>query len=150
MSASNLNPCHICGSLDIELSSQSGGYYFACKGKCRHCGHTVESGSIEQPSQVQLETEWNKANDLEALIKAEEAKISVAQRRIAELRAKQGEPFVMQQQKATLNPMYAQVAFQALRAAMDHAVETAASVVDQRLGPDNNVSPAVRALKPVR
>lgn len=46
-----------------------------------------------------------------------------------------------------LNKTFAQVAQQAVHSAMLQAVEAAASVVDVRLGPDNQVSPAVRALK---
>lgn len=46
-----------------------------------------------------------------------------------------------------LNKTFAQVAQQAVHSAMLHAVEAAASVVDVRLGPDNQVSAAVRALK---
>jgi hypothetical protein len=83
-------PCLSCGSTDIRLEDFNYSSFNQGGGCCLNCGNTVYSGVSCIATREDLLVAWNAGNDILRLIAAEEAKIAVAQARIAELKAKQG------------------------------------------------------------
>lgn len=83
-------PCLECGHADILLSDCNYSSFNQGGGECKKCGHKTYAGVGCNPTMDQLATIWNASNDIPTLIRAEEAKITEAEQRIAALEAKQG------------------------------------------------------------
>lgn len=93
-------PCLECGHTDIQLSDSGYSSFNTGGGLCKKCGHTATGPVSCIPKIADLAAVWNASNDIPTMIRAEEAKISEAERRIASLKAKAGTPEQLQQ----LNP----------------------------------------------
>jgi hypothetical protein len=83
-------PCLECGHTDIQLSDSGYSSFNTGGGKCKKCGHTATAPVSCIPTMADLAAAWNASNDIPMLIRAEEAKIATAERRIAVLKAKAG------------------------------------------------------------
>lgn len=88
-------PCLKCGGADISLTDSNYSSFNRGGGKCKKCGHEVNSSVGCDPTFDQLAAIWNAENDILILIKSEEEKIVSSQKRIAELRAKHGPFFTL-------------------------------------------------------
>lgn len=83
-------PCLKCGHTDILLSDSNYSSFNVGGGECKKCRHTSTASVGCSPTMKELAAIWNAGNDIPALIKAEEAKIAAATKRINELKVKAG------------------------------------------------------------
>lgn len=83
-------PCLECGHTDILLSDSGYSSFNVGGGECKRCHHKTTASVGCDPKMTELAAIWNAGNDIPTLIKVEEAKITQAQKRIAELKVKAG------------------------------------------------------------
>lgn len=78
-------PCLKCGSEDILITDSNYSSFNTGGGSCRACKHSVTGGCGCDVNMDTLVKIWNEGNDLEYLIKQQEAIVAVAQEKIATL-----------------------------------------------------------------
>lgn len=81
-------PCLECGHTDILLSDCNYSSFNQGGGECKKCGHKTYAGVDYNPTMGQMAAIWNAGNDIQTLIRAEEAKISESNATIQALRTK--------------------------------------------------------------
>lgn len=80
-------PCIKCGGDNILVSDSNYSSFNTGGGKCKDCGHEVNSGVGCFPKISELVNIWNYGNDIELLIEKEEKIISKAKEEISRLKS---------------------------------------------------------------
>lgn len=64
----NVYPCVKCGCDDIEIYNCGYSSFNCAGGKCKKCGHTIETGASWNAKDTELIKAWNRGNDPDVLI----------------------------------------------------------------------------------